>query len=147
MYANQPARPALDNEAHYEERFDNGKNGTPVWNASDVRVGTFQAVGSKLAQLFAMLILAQVFSGAAGFTYGANMVMQSYIPGLYDPDGSGPATPWYEQIHCPGSSQVGNVREVRAPQDLDSHSGGHLAEILAILGSRQQLYPLSIRTQ
>jgi hypothetical protein len=37
-------RPVLDNEAHYEARYDNGKAGKPYWNASDVRIGSFQAV-------------------------------------------------------------------------------------------------------
>jgi hypothetical protein len=37
-------RPALDNEAHYENRYDNGKNTYPYWNASDVRTGSWQAV-------------------------------------------------------------------------------------------------------
>jgi hypothetical protein len=37
-------RPALDNEAHYENRYDKGNSNYPYWNASDVRVGSWQAV-------------------------------------------------------------------------------------------------------
>jgi len=44
MYATKPARPAIDNEAHYENRYDNGKVAYPYWNASDVRIGSWQAV-------------------------------------------------------------------------------------------------------
>jgi hypothetical protein len=40
-------RPVLDNEAHYEARYDNGKAGKPYWNASDVRIGSFQAVSHR----------------------------------------------------------------------------------------------------
>lgn len=46
MYSN-PAktRPVLDNEGHYEGRYNDGKAATPVvWNASDVRISTFQSV-------------------------------------------------------------------------------------------------------
>lgn len=45
MYATAPARPALDNEAHYENRYDNGKIVNNItWSARDVRVGSWQAV-------------------------------------------------------------------------------------------------------
>lgn len=44
MYANSKARPVLDNEAHYEHRYDNGKAAKPYWNDTDVRRGSFQAV-------------------------------------------------------------------------------------------------------
>lgn len=54
----------------------------------------------------------QVFSGSAGVTYGADNVMQWYIPGLYTQDGSGPARSWSEDIQLPGSSQIQNIRKV-----------------------------------
>lgn len=38
-------RPVLDNEPHYEHRFNNARPGLPYWNASDVRIGSYQAVG------------------------------------------------------------------------------------------------------
>ncbi|KAH8658160.1 hypothetical protein BX600DRAFT_482605 [Xylariales sp. PMI_506] len=95
MYAagSQPGahnRPAIDNEAHYENRYDNGNSAYPYWNASDVRVGSWQSV----------------FSGAAGLTYGANAVMQFAIPGLYAPDGSGPSADWLTDLAAPGSGQM-----------------------------------------
>ncbi|KAF4632564.1 hypothetical protein G7Y89_g5555 [Cudoniella acicularis] len=96
MYATKPARPALDNEAHYENRYINGKPINPYWNASDVRTGSYQAV----------------FSGAAGLTYGADNVMQFYIPGLFTPAGSGPAISWATDIHLPGSSQMQYIKKV-----------------------------------
>ncbi|CAJ2513107.1 Uu.00g012260.m01.CDS01 [Anthostomella pinea] len=88
-------RPVLDNEAHYEGRYINGKAGNPYWNATDIRVGSWQAV----------------FSGAAGVTYGANNVMQMYIPGLFSPDGSGPARSWAEDLHLPGSGQMQYIKK------------------------------------
>ncbi|KAK6064877.1 hypothetical protein SCUP515_11513 [Seiridium cupressi] len=83
-------RPALDNEPHYENRYINGKSVNAYWNASDIRIGSWQTV----------------LSGAAGVTYGADNVMQMYIPELYDPAGSGLAYAWSEDINLPGSSQV-----------------------------------------
>lgn len=47
MYANAYAtktRPVLDNEPHYENRFNNGKKDRAFWNASDVRIGSYQSV-------------------------------------------------------------------------------------------------------
>jgi hypothetical protein len=45
-------RPAIDNEAHYENRYINGKSTNAYWNASDVRTGSWQAVSatSRLTQ-------------------------------------------------------------------------------------------------
>ena len=37
-------RPAVDNEAHYEGRYDDGKSAYFYWNASDVRTGAWQSV-------------------------------------------------------------------------------------------------------
>ncbi|PSR80799.1 hypothetical protein BD289DRAFT_54814 [Coniella lustricola] len=95
MYAassmpNSSIRPVLDNEAHYENRYDNGNALYPVWNASDVRIGSWQAV----------------FSGAAGLTYGADAVMQMADPVLYPADGSGPGTSWLAELKLPGSGQM-----------------------------------------
>lgn len=39
-------RPVIDNEPHYENRYNNGKSMNAVWNASDVRVGSWQAVST-----------------------------------------------------------------------------------------------------
>ncbi|KAF5385712.1 hypothetical protein D9757_005508 [Collybiopsis confluens] len=88
-------RPAVDNEAHYEGRYDNGNSALPPWNASDVRTGSWQAV----------------FSGAAGLTYGANAVMQFAIPGVYAPDGTGPGDNWLTDLELPGSGQMQFVQK------------------------------------
>lgn len=133
-------RPCIDNEPHYEERYNNGKDFLPYWNASDVRVGSWQSVrrfprltSIRYASNVSAVIRTvanetlQAFSGAAGITYGANMVMQSYIPELYDPDGSGPATPWYEQIHLPGSSQIQYIQQAI----LDRGEGTYFSRVPA----------------
>ncbi|KAI1852281.1 hypothetical protein JX266_002459 [Neoarthrinium moseri] len=88
-------RPVLDNEPHYENRYNNGKSTKAYWNATDVRIGSWQTV----------------FSGAAGVTYGADNVMQMYIPELYQPSGSGPAISWAEDIHLPGSGQIQYIQK------------------------------------
>jgi hypothetical protein len=49
MYRNPTTRPIVDNEAHYENRFINGKSGARskvVWNATSVRIGTIQSVSA-----------------------------------------------------------------------------------------------------
>lgn len=53
-----------------------------------------------------------MFSGAAGVTYGADNVMQMYVPGLFEPAGSGPARSWAEDIHLPGSVQMQYIKKV-----------------------------------
>ncbi|EPS35558.1 hypothetical protein H072_11077 [Dactylellina haptotyla CBS 200.50] len=88
-------RPAIDNEAHYENRYDNGKSVYPYWNASDVRVGSWQSV----------------FVGGAGLTYGGDNVMQLYNPALFTQDGSGPAIPWYDEIKYPGAGQMQYIKQ------------------------------------
>lgn len=40
-------RPVLDNEPHYEARYINGKSFNTYWNASDVRIGTYQSVSPQ----------------------------------------------------------------------------------------------------
>ena len=37
-------RPVVDNEAHYENRYDDGNPELYYWNASDVRAGSWQSV-------------------------------------------------------------------------------------------------------
>ncbi len=50
-------RPCVDNEAHYEARYDNGNSAYPYWNASDVRVGSWQAVSSCIGTAESYLYL------------------------------------------------------------------------------------------
>lgn len=88
------SRPVIDNEPHYELRWSrkNTEDKRP-WNASDVRIGTWQTA----------------FSGAAGITYGNDNVMQIYIPELFDPANSGIVKPWDESIHDPGAAMMQHV--------------------------------------
>jgi hypothetical protein len=66
MYRAEKIRPVLDNEAHYENRYDNGKPANPYWNASDIRTGTYQAVSiSSLPRhiniIYSMLIMGPIY--------------------------------------------------------------------------------------
>ncbi|KAH9885641.1 hypothetical protein F4778DRAFT_759991 [Xylariomycetidae sp. FL2044] len=88
-------RPVLDNEPHYENRYDNGKSGLPYWNASDIRIGSWQAV----------------FSGAAGVTYGAENIMQMYNPDLFDHAGSGVPVSWTEDLSLAGAAQMHFIQQ------------------------------------
>ncbi|KAI8624264.1 putative collagen-binding domain of a collagenase-domain-containing protein [Xylariaceae sp. FL1651] len=88
--------PLVDNEAHYEGRYNNGNPNMTSWTAADVRTGSWQAV----------------LSGGSGFTYGHDMIMQGYVPGVYDPDGSGPPLDWLDAIQAPGSSQMQYLKKV-----------------------------------
>lgn len=45
-------RPALDNEPHYEHRWNNARSYNAVWNASDIRVGNWQTVSTIRALLY-----------------------------------------------------------------------------------------------
>ena len=104
----------IDNEAHYEGRYDNGDANYSYWNASDVRIGSFQAV----------------FSGASGLTYGNDMVMQAYVPGLFTPDGSGPAESWADALQAPGAAQMQNIQKVITDRKGDYFSRVPAQEIL-----------------
>ncbi|RAL16774.1 glycoside hydrolase family 140 protein [Aspergillus homomorphus CBS 101889] len=98
-------RPVIDNEAHYEHRYNNGNHNASYWNASDVRIGSWQAV----------------FSGAAGLTYGANAVQQMAIPGLFQSDGSGPGDNWATDLVLPGSSQMQWIQKVVMDRGASSY--------------------------
>ncbi|KAL4878745.1 hypothetical protein BJY04DRAFT_209055 [Aspergillus karnatakaensis] len=92
-------RPVIDNEPHYENRYNNGNETLFYWRADDVRVGGWQAPAN-------VGFLLQVFSGAAGLTYGANAIQQTITPGLFENDGSGPSDYWLDDLSLPGSSQM-----------------------------------------
>lgn len=81
--------PVIDNEPHYERRWSrkDSVNDKRPWNASDVRIGTWQTA----------------FSGAAGITHGNDNVWQIYIPGLYEHEGGGVPVPWFDSIKDEGS--------------------------------------------
>ncbi|KAI9172714.1 hypothetical protein HJFPF1_02226 [Paramyrothecium foliicola] len=87
-------RPALENEPHYEWRYNNARSNLPVWNASDVRIGNWQTA----------------FTGMAGLTYGANAVWLM-TSDRYPNGGGGPPIPWYEAINLPGAAQVQYVKK------------------------------------
>lgn len=91
------SRPVLDNEPHYEARWSrkNELADKRPWNASDVRVGSWQTA----------------FSGAAGVTYGNDNVMQMYIPDLFDPANSGIVRPWYESLHDEGARMIKFIKQ------------------------------------
>ncbi|KAF2098154.1 hypothetical protein NA57DRAFT_76948 [Rhizodiscina lignyota] len=114
MYQSPKRRPLVDNEAHYESRYDNGNSTYSYWNASDVRIGSFQAV----------------FSGASGATYGNDNVMQAYVPGLYEQDGSGPAESWVDALQAPGAAQMQNIKKVICDRKGDYFSRVPAQEIL-----------------
>ncbi|KAL5464838.1 hypothetical protein PMIN06_000998 [Paraphaeosphaeria minitans] len=102
-------RPAIENEPHYEWRYNNGKSGKAsgmYWNASDVRIGTWQTV----------------FAGMAGLTYGANTIWQMAIPNLFPADERGPKIPWYEAIKLPGSSQMQWIKKAILDRGEESYS-------------------------
>lgn len=56
--------PVIDLENHYEGAHVNFNASMPLWNASDVRHGLYNAV----------------LSGSCGFTYGAQAIWQMYAP-------------------------------------------------------------------
>ncbi|KAI9690664.1 MAG: hypothetical protein M1820_009924 [Bogoriella megaspora] len=98
MYQGLQRLPLVDNEAHYEGRYDNGNSSLRVWNATDV------------------------LSGASGLTYGHDMVMQGYIPEAYTTDGSGPAVAFFNAIKAPGAGQMQYIRKVIEDRSSDFFS-------------------------
>lgn len=89
-YSKNPVKPTLDGEPSYEG-IPHGLHDTlqPRWTDNDVRRYAY----------------CSVFSGACGFTYGHNSVMQFYISapkaGAY-----GARMPWTEALDCPGANQL-----------------------------------------
>ena len=89
-YQKTPVKPTLDGEPSYEG-IPQGLHDTlqPRWNDDDLRRYAYWSV----------------FSGACGFTYGHNSVMQFYTKspqaGAY-----GARQPWTEAINSPGATQM-----------------------------------------
>ncbi|KAH9913567.1 uncharacterized protein BXZ73DRAFT_55471 [Epithele typhae] len=105
--------PVIDLENHYEGANDNFNTSRPAWNASQVRHGLYYGV----------------FSGACGFTYGANAVWQLYDPlallarpDLYiDPILNVPADfSWREAMDMPAAGQAQHLTRLlaRLPADV-----------------------------
>ena len=95
-YALSPPRPTIDGEPSYEG-IPQGLHDTtqPYWTADDVRRYAYWSV----------------FSGAFGFTYGANSVTQFYKP---DDNRSayGAREYWSEGINLPGSGQMQYLKKL-----------------------------------
>ncbi|MBE0652371.1 MAG: glycoside hydrolase family 140 protein [Bacteroidales bacterium] len=89
-YALLPPKPTIDGEPSYEG-IPQGLHDTaqPYWTEDDVRRYAYWSV----------------FSGAFGFTYGANSVMQFYKPGDRRPS-YGAREYWTEGINLPGAGQM-----------------------------------------
>lgn len=90
-YAKTPIKPTLDGEPSYEE-IPYGLHDTslPYWSAKDVRRYAYWSV----------------FSGAAGFTYGHNSVMQFYDPNDQQNKAFGPKSHWRDALDAEGATQM-----------------------------------------
>ncbi|KAL1704049.1 hypothetical protein EV121DRAFT_260108 [Schizophyllum commune] len=108
--------PVIDLENHYEGAYVGFNTSRPLWNASHVRHGFYNAY----------------LSGSAGFTYGANAIWQMYAPLeelareelYYPPIIEQPANEsWRDALAYPGATQAGYVKRLFAgltKEDLDS---------------------------
>jgi hypothetical protein len=92
-YRREPTKPVIDGEPLYEDHpicFNARERGTS--NAADVRRFAYW----------------DVFSGAAGHTYGNHAVWQMWGEGRKPING--PLMPWHEAIDRPGAGQMRHVR-------------------------------------
>ena len=89
-YNKIPVKPTLDGEPSYEG-IPHGLHDTlqPRWTDNDVRRYAYWSV----------------FSGACGFTYGHNSVMQFYTSGPKS-GAYGARMPWAEALNSPGADQL-----------------------------------------
>ncbi len=95
-YSLDPEKPTIDGEPSYEG-IPQGLHDTtqPYWTDSDIRRYAYWSV----------------FSGAFGFTYGANSVMQFYKPGDRHP-AFGAREYWTEGIDLPGAGQLQYLKKL-----------------------------------
>lgn len=95
-YALEPIKPTLDGEPSYEG-IPQGLHDPlqPYWNANDIRRYAYWSV----------------FAGGFGFTYGANSVMQFYIPTDKKP-AYGAREYWTAGIDLPGSGQMQYLKKL-----------------------------------
>jgi hypothetical protein len=95
-YGKKPVKPTLDGEPSYEG-IPQGLHDTlqPLWNDSDLRRYAYWSV----------------FSGACGFTYGNNSVMQFYKPDG-KPGAYGARQSWDQAINSPGAEQMGYLKKL-----------------------------------
>lgn len=95
-YEKKPVKPTLDGEPSYEG-IPHGLHDTlqPRWNDSDLRRYAYWSV----------------FSGACGFTYGHNSVMQFYKPNG-KPGAYGANQSWEQAINSPGAGQMIHLKNL-----------------------------------
>jgi hypothetical protein len=93
-YGRTPVKPVIDSEVFYEEHPFN-------WDSS---VGWKTAADARGAAYY------QVFSGAAGHTYGDGAVHQFWEPGMDAPYEV--RDPWYEAINHEGATQMRYLKEL-----------------------------------
>ncbi|GME44222.1 uncharacterized protein LTHEOB_11794 [Neofusicoccum parvum] len=106
------AGPVIDLENHYEGAYVGFNTSRPLWNASHVRHGFYNAF----------------LSGSAGFTYGANAIWQMYAPAaqlarpdlFIEPQINQPANEsWRDALKYVGATQSGFVRKLFSSLDRD----------------------------
>lgn len=95
-YHRTPVKPTLDGEPSYEG-IPHGLHDTlqPKWTADDLRRYAYWSV----------------FSGACGFTYGNNSVMQMHKKGV-KAGGYGARESWEEAINAPGAGQLIHLKNL-----------------------------------
>lgn len=103
-YLRIPVKPVLDGEPSYEE-IPQGLHDTtqPYWTADDVRRYAYWSV----------------FSGACGFTYGHNAVMQFYRP-IDKEKAYGARKYWHEALNDPGACQMIHLKNLVLSRDYFS---------------------------
>ncbi len=103
-YQRKPARPTLDGEPSYEE-IPHGLHNpdAPRWQADDLRRYAYWSV----------------FSGAAGFSYGHNSVMQFYRGGEGERAFSALST-WQKALDAPGAAQMRHLKSLMLAHDYFS---------------------------
>jgi len=95
-YSKTPIKPTLDGEPSYEG-IPHGLHDIlqPRWTNNDVRRYAYWSV----------------FSGACGFTYGNNSVMQMYKPGV-KPGAYGASDSWTHALNDSGACQMINLKNL-----------------------------------
>jgi len=97
-----PAKPSLDGEPSYEQiPWGLHDSLQPYWTENDVRRYAYWSV----------------FSGACGFTYGHNAIMQFYKPGDKS-KAYGVKQFWFDALKAPGAAQMRYLKSL-----MDAHSG------------------------
>lgn len=111
-YNLKPVKPTIDAEPSYEG-IPHGLHDVsqPRWTDADLRRYGYWSV----------------FSGAFGFTYGSNEVMQMYSPGDKDAN-YGPKKPWQEALNDPGAGQMLHLKNLMLSRVSSGREGVENAE-------------------